>query len=121
MDFNLIREKWIPVRRRDGTKERIAPWGITSNWEANPVVSLDAPGPTSTVRSFSFSSAWFKPRHHRKMISPGRVSFTNRRQLNSSETPFRLSLMPLSLEGLGHDSCRTRDWSTVINGRSGAC
>ncbi len=45
MDFNLIWEKWIPVRRRDGTKEPIAPWEITRDWNANPVVALDAPRP----------------------------------------------------------------------------
>lgn len=45
MDFNLIREKWIPVRRRDGTRERIAPWEITTDWETNPIVALDAPRP----------------------------------------------------------------------------
>lgn len=45
MDFNLIREKWIPVRRRDGTSERIAPWEITTDWKTNPIVALDAPRP----------------------------------------------------------------------------
>lgn len=45
MDFNLIWEKWIPVRRRDGTGEQIAPWEITTDWETNPIVALDAPRP----------------------------------------------------------------------------
>jgi CRISPR system Cascade subunit CasA len=45
MEFNLIKEKWIPVRRRDRTKERIAPCEITSDYEANPVAALDAPRP----------------------------------------------------------------------------
>jgi CRISPR system Cascade subunit CasA len=45
MEFNLIREKWIPVRRRDGTKEQIAPWEITGDYETNPVAALDAPRP----------------------------------------------------------------------------
>lgn len=45
MQFNLIDERWIPVRRRDGTKIMIAPWEVTDQFKENPVVSLDAPRP----------------------------------------------------------------------------
>lgn len=45
MQFNLIDEKWIPVIRRDGTKDTIAPWELTDHFIENPVVSLDAPRP----------------------------------------------------------------------------
>ena len=45
MKFNLIDERWIPVRRRDGTKTMIAPWEVTDQFKENPVVSLDAPRP----------------------------------------------------------------------------
>lgn len=45
MLLNLIRDKWIAIRRRDGTKERIAPWEITSDYLTNPIVTLDAPRP----------------------------------------------------------------------------
>lgn len=45
MHFNLIDERWIPVRRRDGTKTIIAPWEVTDQFKENPVVSLDAPRP----------------------------------------------------------------------------
>jgi CRISPR system Cascade subunit CasA len=40
--FNLIDEKWIPVKRRDGTEEKIAPWQITEGFTDNPVVSLNS-------------------------------------------------------------------------------
>jgi len=40
--FNLIDEKWIPVKRRDGTQEKIAPWQITEGFVHNPVVSLNS-------------------------------------------------------------------------------
>jgi len=43
--FNLINEKWIPVRRLDGTQEMIAPWQVTDNIASNPIVSLDANRP----------------------------------------------------------------------------
>ncbi len=43
MAFNLIREHWLPVRRADGGRDRIAPWGIVSNLSNNPVVALDWP------------------------------------------------------------------------------
>lgn len=45
MDFNLILDRWIPVRRRDGMQELIAPWGITDGHESNPVILLNAPRP----------------------------------------------------------------------------
>ncbi|MDV2482238.1 type I-E CRISPR-associated protein Cse1/CasA [Methanoculleus sp. Wushi-C6] len=40
---NLIDDPWIPVVRRDGTRERVAPWEITGGTE--PVIRLDAPRP----------------------------------------------------------------------------
>jgi CRISPR system Cascade subunit CasA len=45
MSFNLIRDAWIPVRRRDGSRSKIAPWQITENQDRNPIISLDAPRP----------------------------------------------------------------------------
>lgn len=45
MQFNLIDEKWLPVIRRDGAKEMIAPWGVTDRFIENPVVALNAPRP----------------------------------------------------------------------------
>jgi CRISPR system Cascade subunit CasA len=45
MKFNLIDEKWIPVKRKDGTPDRIRPWEVTDDFEKNPVVALDAPRP----------------------------------------------------------------------------
>ncbi len=45
MQFNLIDEKWIPVRRRDGTHDTIRPWEVTDGFDVNPIVSLEAPRP----------------------------------------------------------------------------
>lgn len=45
MQFNLIDEKWIPVKRRDGTPDTIRPWEVTDGFVDNPVVSLNAPRP----------------------------------------------------------------------------
>lgn len=45
MNFNLIDAEWIPVRRKDGTRQIIAPWQVTSNYESNPIVAVDAPRP----------------------------------------------------------------------------
>lgn len=45
MQFNLIDEQWIPVRRRDGTATMIAPWEVTEGFADNPVVALNAPRP----------------------------------------------------------------------------
>ena len=43
MQFNLIDERWIPVLRRDGSSDRIAPHEVTKGFVDNPVVALDAP------------------------------------------------------------------------------
>ena len=45
MQFNLIDERWIPVKRRDGSSDRIAPHEVTQGFADNPVVALDAPRP----------------------------------------------------------------------------
>lgn len=45
MQFNLIDEQWIPVRRRDGSVGRIAPYEMTKEFAENAVVALDAPRP----------------------------------------------------------------------------
>lgn len=45
MTFNLIYDKWIGVKRADGTAEKIAPWEITTNIETNPIVSINTPRP----------------------------------------------------------------------------
>ncbi|RJP18663.1 MAG: type I-E CRISPR-associated protein Cse1/CasA [Deltaproteobacteria bacterium] len=44
-EYNLIREKWIPIRRKNGLRERIAPWEISSDYRVNPVLEIDAPRP----------------------------------------------------------------------------
>ncbi|HEB87799.1 MAG TPA: type I-E CRISPR-associated protein Cse1/CasA [Gammaproteobacteria bacterium] len=41
--MNLAIDPWIPVRRRDDTEMRIAPWQITE--PENPVIALAAPRP----------------------------------------------------------------------------
>lgn len=43
MTFNLIEEQWIPVRRDDGSLDRIAPWQFVEL--DNPVVDIAAPRP----------------------------------------------------------------------------
>lgn len=43
--MNLIEDKWIPVRRKSGKKEKIAPWQITDGLEQDPIIELAAPRP----------------------------------------------------------------------------
>jgi len=45
MNFNLIDEKWIPVKRKDGTPDKIRPWEVTDKFDSNPVAALNAPRP----------------------------------------------------------------------------
>lgn len=41
--MNLVEDAWIPVRRRSGREERIAPWQVTSKLDSDPVVAVASP------------------------------------------------------------------------------
>lgn len=41
--MNLIKDKWIPAKRKDHTISKIAPWEIGA--DSNPVVEINAPRP----------------------------------------------------------------------------
>lgn len=43
--MNLIEDRWIPIRRKSGKQERIAPWELTDAYDTDPVVDLAAPRP----------------------------------------------------------------------------
>lgn len=43
--MNLIEDAWIPVRRKNGKKELIAPWQITDGTDDEAIVELAAPRP----------------------------------------------------------------------------
>jgi len=40
--MNLIHDAWIPVRRKSGAKEKIAPWQVTDMYIEDPIVELAA-------------------------------------------------------------------------------
>lgn len=42
---HLLHDAWIPVIRRDGTREQITPDQITTDYDQNPILGLDAPRP----------------------------------------------------------------------------
>ncbi len=41
--MNLIHDPWLPVRRRSGAAERIAPWQVTERFAEDPVIALASP------------------------------------------------------------------------------
>ncbi|RKX23728.1 MAG: type I-E CRISPR-associated protein Cse1/CasA, partial [Candidatus Zixiibacteriota bacterium] len=41
--MNLMTDRWLPVRRRDGSEEKIAPHELTTQFDSNPIVELLAP------------------------------------------------------------------------------
>lgn len=43
--MNLISEPWIPVRRANGTTEKIAPWQLTEGLDHNPIIAVSSPRP----------------------------------------------------------------------------
>ena len=43
--MNLISECWIPVRRADGSRQRITPWQLTDGVSDNPILAVASPRP----------------------------------------------------------------------------
>jgi CRISPR system Cascade subunit CasA len=43
MSFSLLNDAWIPVLRKDGTRQLIRPWELTDNYADNPIETLAAP------------------------------------------------------------------------------
>lgn len=44
--MNLINESWIPIRRADGTREKVEPWRITDFTDGkSPIVAIASPRP----------------------------------------------------------------------------
>ena len=41
--MNLLKDNWLPVRRKSGKQEDIVPWQLTDNIEADPVVKISSP------------------------------------------------------------------------------
>lgn len=41
--MNLIEESWIPIRRRSGVNELIAPWQLTERHDNDPVIAISSP------------------------------------------------------------------------------
>jgi hypothetical protein len=52
--YNLIRERWIPVKRSNGDIEQIAPFEITSQHDTNPIVAFAWPRPDFDLASHEF-------------------------------------------------------------------
>ena len=43
--MNLLTDSWMPVIRRDGTREKIAIWQLLDDYQTNPIIDLQAPRP----------------------------------------------------------------------------
>ncbi len=43
--MNLLRDKWLPIVRRDGNREKIAIHELLDQYKINPVMELEAPRP----------------------------------------------------------------------------
>ena len=45
MPYNLLHENWLPVRRKSGLTECIAPWKMTDGLVRDPIIELATPRP----------------------------------------------------------------------------
>ena len=53
-NYNLFRERWIPVKRSNGDVEQTAPFEITSRHDTNPIVAFAWPRPDFDLASHEF-------------------------------------------------------------------
>lgn len=54
VDFSLLRDAWLPVRRADHSPDRIRPADLTAALAHNPVVALDWPRPDLRIACIEF-------------------------------------------------------------------
>jgi CRISPR system Cascade subunit CasA len=52
--FNLLHNRWLPVRRRDGARACISPAQITDDIDGNPVVAIDWPRADFRIATLEF-------------------------------------------------------------------
>lgn len=52
--YNLLREQWLPVQRKSGKEEFIAPHEITSQLEDDPIITIRTPRPDLDAAALQF-------------------------------------------------------------------
>ncbi len=88
MTFNLINDKWIPVRRLDGVREIIAPWQVTDNIGSNPIVGLDANRPDFNGALIQFLIGLVQTTMAPKKDKGWRTGFTEPLEADELKTAF---------------------------------
>jgi len=58
--MNLVTDSWIPVRRADGSRERIAPWQVTDGAGSNPPIAVCSERPDFDVALMQFLIGLFQ-------------------------------------------------------------
>jgi len=120
-NLNLILDPWIPVQRRSGQIETIAPFEITDQMDSNPVIKLCAPRPDFNGALIQFLIGLFqtamapenekewrgrfsappKPQELKKQLAPLAHAFNL-----LGEGPRFMQDMGLKKEGRGKDATR---------------
>ena len=58
--MNLLNDKWLPIRRKSGADELIAPWQLTERMDTDPVETLNTPRPDFNGALIQFLIALFQ-------------------------------------------------------------
>jgi len=101
MTFNLIHEKWIPVRRQDGTRSIIAPWQVTDNLDGNPITVLDAPRPDFSGALIQFLIGLVQTTMAPKNDGEWRAGLTNPSSPDQLKQSFESVIFAFNLDGDG--------------------
>ncbi|KAF5419728.1 MAG: CRISPR system Cascade subunit CasA [Candidatus Methanocomedens sp.] len=99
MTFNLINDKWIPVRRLDGTRKIIAPWQVTDNIGSNPIVGLDANRPDFNGALIQFLIGLVQTTMAPKKDKGWRTGFTKPLEADELKTAFANVSHAFNLDG----------------------
>jgi len=60
LKFNLLTDKWIPIRRHSGKREKIAAYQITDQLDNDPVIAFDAVRPDFNASLMEMTIGWLQ-------------------------------------------------------------
>lgn len=99
--MNLITDKWLPIKRQNGSIETIAPWQITDQIEHNPIISLNLPRPDFNGAIVQFLIGLFQTVYIPEEESDWESNFKNPPSQETLESACRVYQSAFNLDDVG--------------------
>lgn len=97
--MNLIKDPWIWIQRRNGTRQKISPIQITSQYESNPVIRVDYVRPDFSAMITQFFigliQTFFAPANNKKWVE------LLKKPLSDKELLSKIKVSAFDLDGKG--------------------